>query len=51
MLLDLLYQEKMQLFITSTDPGEIIKKNKETRLFHVEQGRVKNVRIDSKNKT
>ena len=41
MLLGLLYEEKMQLFITSTDPGEIIKKNKETGLFHVEQGQVK----------
>ena len=51
MLLELLYQEKMQLFITSTDPGEIIKNNKETALFHVEQGRVKNVIISSKNKT
>jgi len=51
LLLDLLYKEKMQLFITSTDPGEIIKKNKETTLFHVEQGRVKNVRISSENKT
>jgi len=50
MLLELLYKEKMQLFITSTNPGEIIKKNKETTLFHVEQGRVKNVRISSKNK-
>lgn len=41
MLLGLLYEERMQLFITSTDPGEIIKKNKETGLFHVEQGQVK----------
>jgi DNA replication and repair protein RecF len=41
MLLGLLYEEKMQLFITSTDPDEIIKKNKETALFHVEHGRVK----------
>jgi len=41
MLLELLYKEKMQLFITATDPGEIIKENTETALFHVEQGRVK----------
>lgn len=41
MLLTLLYEEKMQLFITSTDLGEIIKKNKEITLFHVEHGRVK----------
>jgi len=41
MLLELLYKEKMQLFITATDPGEIIKENIETALFHVEQGRVK----------
>jgi DNA replication and repair protein RecF len=51
LLLELLYKEKMQLFITSTDPDKIIKKNQETTLFHVEQGRVKNVRIGSKNKT
>ena len=50
MVLDLLYKEKMQLFITSTDPSEIIKADKETTLFHVEQGRVKNVRISTKNK-
>ncbi len=41
MLLELLYKEKMQLFITATDPEEIIKENIETALFHVEQGRVK----------
>jgi DNA replication and repair protein RecF len=41
MLLEVLYEERMQLFITATDPGEIIKKNKETGLFHVEQGQVK----------
>lgn len=40
-LLALLYKEKMQLFITSTEPGGIIKKNKDTKLFHVEHGRVK----------
>jgi DNA replication and repair protein RecF len=41
MLLELLYEERMQLFITATDPGKIIKTNKETTLFHVEQGQVK----------
>ena len=41
MLLELLYEERMQLFITATDPVEIIKTNKEHTLFHVEQGRVK----------
>jgi len=41
MLLELLYEERMQLFITATDPSEIIKTNKEHTLFHVEQGRVK----------
>ena len=50
MVLELLYKEKMQLFITSTDPSEIIKADIETTLFHVEQGRVKNVRISTKNK-
>ena len=40
-LLELLYEEKMQLFITTTEPGEIHKSNKETSLFHVEHGRVK----------
>jgi len=49
MLLDLLYEERMQLFITTTDPGEIIKTNQESSLFHVEQGHVKNVRMDTEN--
>lgn len=50
MLLELLYLEKMQLFITSTESGEFIKANTETALFHVEQGSVKNVRMNTKNK-
>jgi recombinational DNA repair ATPase RecF len=41
MLLELLYEERMQLFITSTDPDEIIKTDIEMTLFHVEQGKVK----------
>ncbi len=51
MLLELLYVEKMQLFITSIEPDEIIRKNTETTLFHVKQGSVKNVRISTKNNT
>ena len=41
MLLELLYKEQMQLFITVTDQREIIKENTDTALFHVEQGKVK----------
>ena len=41
MLLELLYEEKMQLFITATESNTILKSNKETALFHVEQGQVK----------
>ncbi len=51
MLLEILYQEKMQLFITNTNPSEIVKRNKEPTLFHVEHGRVKNVRIYTKGNT
>ena len=41
MLLELLYKENMQLFITTTETASIPMGNKETALFHVEQGRVK----------
>jgi len=51
MLLELLYVEKMQLFITSTESSEIFRTNTETSLFHVEHGSVKNVRISAKNNT
>jgi DNA replication and repair protein RecF len=40
-LLELLYKENMQLFITTTETAPIPKGNKETALFHVEQGQVK----------
>ncbi len=51
MLLELLYGEKMQMFITATNPGEIIRKNTEITLFHVEHGHVKNVRMIAKSET
>jgi len=40
-LLELLYEEKMQLFITTTELSEIHKSNKDISLFHVEHGQVK----------
>ncbi|MCH9048491.1 MAG: DNA replication and repair protein RecF [Proteobacteria bacterium] len=40
-LLELLYEEKMQLFITTTELSKIHKSNKDISLFHVEHGRVK----------
>ena len=40
-LLELLYEEKMQLFITTTEPGEFHKSDTNTSLFHVEHGQVK----------
>ena len=40
-LLETLYEEKMQLFITTTEPEELCKRNIETALFHVEQGQIK----------
>lgn len=46
-LLEILYNEKMQLFIATTEPDVIEKSSKETALFHVEQGQVKNVRMGS----
>ena len=49
-LLELLYEEKMQLFLTTIEPSEIHKSNKEISLFHVEHGRVKNVRIHAKSR-
>lgn len=49
-LLELLYEEKMQLFITTTEPGEFHKSDTNTSLFHVEHGQVKNVRICGKSK-
>ena len=51
MLLEFLYGEKMQMFITATNPGEIIRKNTEITLFHVEHGHVKNVRMIAKSET
>ncbi|MEE9574610.1 MAG: DNA replication and repair protein RecF, partial [Gammaproteobacteria bacterium] len=41
MVLKLLYDEKMQLFITTTEPDSIWKGHKETSLFHVKHGEVK----------
>lgn len=41
MILELLYDEKMQLFITTTEPDNIWKSHKETSLFHVKHGEVK----------
>ena len=41
MVLRLLYDEKMQLFITTTEPDSIWKGHKETSLFHVKHGEVK----------
>jgi len=49
-ILELLYEEKMQLFITTTEPGELHKSNTDTSLFHVEHGQVKNVRICGKSR-
>ena len=49
-LLELLYEEKMQLFITTTEPGELHKSDTDTSLFHVEHGQVKNVRICGKSR-
>jgi hypothetical protein len=40
----------MQLFITTTEPGELRKSNTDTSLFHVEHGQVKNVRICDKSR-
>ena len=40
-LLELLYEEKMQMFITTTEPSRIQKNNSDISLFHVERGRVK----------
>ena len=41
MVLRLLYDEKMQLFITTTEPDSIWNDHKETSLFHVKHGEVK----------
>jgi DNA replication and repair protein RecF len=41
MILELLYDEKMQLFITTTEPDSIWKSHKETSMFHVKHGEIK----------
>ena len=46
MILELLYDEKMQLFITTTEPDSILNNHTETSLFHVKHGEVKDVRIN-----
>lgn len=40
-ILELLYKDKMQLFITTTDPDNISRNHKETSLFHVKHGTIK----------
>lgn len=37
----LLYEQKMQLFITTIDPCSVLKNHTETSLFHVKHGKVK----------
>lgn len=40
-ILELLYKDKMQLFITTTEPDKIPRSHKETSLFHVKHGKIK----------
>ena len=41
MVLEWLYDERVQLFITTTEPDNILKNNKEITMFHVKHGEVK----------